>query len=235
MENKKLCVLVAAAACFFSHNAIAALVAGPDAYGYIAESTGFNLRDIQSTGTKLPGGDDELFQVPIGFDFAFKNSTMNSILAGINGYLANDSSAQDFEIRGYSDDLTNLEGLGDIYYQTIGDAGSREFIVGYYGVTHFPPVPPDNLLQMTFEIILHEGTNHVELQYAELFDQIDQRHGSIGLRHYPVNPGNDLRIHDAIGYHEYTGFVISQVPVPAAVWLFGSGLIGLIGMARRKA
>ena len=25
------------------------------------------------------------------------------------------------------------------------------------------------------------------------------------------------------------------VPVPAAVWLFGSGLIGLIGMARRKA
>ena len=28
---------------------------------------------------------------------------------------------------------------------------------------------------------------------------------------------------------------ISAVPVPAAVWLFGSGLIGLIGFARRKA
>ena len=27
----------------------------------------------------------------------------------------------------------------------------------------------------------------------------------------------------------------SVVPVPAAVWLFGSGLIGLIGVARRKA
>ena len=26
----------------------------------------------------------------------------------------------------------------------------------------------------------------------------------------------------------------SPVPVPAAVWLFGSGLIGLIGVARRK-
>ncbi|MEN8108052.1 MAG: VPLPA-CTERM sorting domain-containing protein, partial [Pseudomonadota bacterium] len=25
------------------------------------------------------------------------------------------------------------------------------------------------------------------------------------------------------------------VPVPAAVWLFGSGLIGLAGVARRKA
>ena len=28
---------------------------------------------------------------------------------------------------------------------------------------------------------------------------------------------------------------LSMVPVPAAVWLFGSGLIGLIGLARRKA
>ncbi len=27
---------------------------------------------------------------------------------------------------------------------------------------------------------------------------------------------------------------VSAVPVPAAVWLFGSGLIGLLGMARRK-
>ena len=27
---------------------------------------------------------------------------------------------------------------------------------------------------------------------------------------------------------------VSQVPVPAAVWLFGSGLIGLVGVARRR-
>ena len=29
--------------------------------------------------------------------------------------------------------------------------------------------------------------------------------------------------------------VITTVPVPAAVWLFGSGLLGLVGVARRKA
>ena len=30
------------------------------------------------------------------------------------------------------------------------------------------------------------------------------------------------------------GLYVNQVPVPAAVWLFGSGLIGLVGVARRK-
>ena len=29
-------------------------------------------------------------------------------------------------------------------------------------------------------------------------------------------------------------YVMSLVPVPAAVWLFGSGLLGLVGVARRK-
>jgi len=32
----------------------------------------------------------------------------------------------------------------------------------------------------------------------------------------------------------YDNFSFSVVPVPAAVWLFGSGLIGLVGLARRK-
>jgi hypothetical protein len=27
----------------------------------------------------------------------------------------------------------------------------------------------------------------------------------------------------------------SSVPIPGAMWLFGSGLLGLLGMARRKA
>ena len=31
------------------------------------------------------------------------------------------------------------------------------------------------------------------------------------------------------------GVQVSAVPVPAAAWLFGSGLLGLIGVARRKA
>ena len=36
---------------------------------------------------------------------------------------------------------------------------------------------------------------------------------------------------DSIGIDNFT---IDSVPLPAAVWLFGSGLLGLIGIARRK-
>ena len=39
-------------------------------------------------------------------------------------------------------------------------------------------------------------------------------------------------IHDCSGSNSCSA--VSAVPVPAAVWLFGSGLLGLAGLARRK-
>lgn len=35
-------------------------------------------------------------------------------------------------------------------------------------------------------------------------------------------------------FGEWTNYEMTVVPVPAAVWLFGSGLLGLVGVARRK-
>lgn len=46
----------------------------------------------------------------------------------------------------------------------------------------------------------------------------------VGLNvNFDIGSGNSLTV-----------LSVSTVPVPAAVWLFGSGLIGLIGIARRK-
>ena len=39
-------------------------------------------------------------------------------------------------------------------------------------------------------------------------------------------------IHDCYGSNSCS--TVSAVPVPAAVWLFGSGLLGLVGIARRR-
>ncbi len=44
---------------------------------------------------------------------------------------------------------------------------------------------------------------------------------------------DDAKVHSYYPWAVQSGDV-SAVPVPAAVWLFGSGLIGLIGVARRK-
>ena len=48
-----------------------------------------------------------------------------------------------------------------------------------------------------------------------------------------LNAGENYFLDGDVGGWVYTD-TVSAVPVPAAVWLFGSGLIGLIGMARRK-
>lgn len=43
---------------------------------------------------------------------------------------------------------------------------------------------------------------------------------------------------DSLGNTTFLGFgrldTVQVIPVPAAVWLFGSGLLGLIGVARRR-
>jgi len=35
-------------------------------------------------------------------------------------------------------------------------------------------------------------------------------------------------------FHQFDNIVVSVSSIPAAIWLFGSGLLGLIGIARRK-
>jgi len=60
--------------------------------------------------------------------------------------------------------------------------------------------------------------------------------GENGLNYLNVDP--IFRVSNAEGYDlnitSEAGAPTSPIPLPPAVWLFGSGLIGLIGVARRK-
>ncbi len=52
---------------------------------------------------------------------------------------------------------------------------------------------------------------------------------------HPLVPGTFMDNGPFAGQHAtFEGVAVSAVPVPAAVWLFGSGLLGLVGVARRK-
>lgn len=51
---------------------------------------------------------------------------------------------------------------------------------------------------------------------------------------HPAVPGTVMDNGPFAGQHATFQGEVSAVPVPAAVWLFGSGLLGLVGVARRK-
>ena len=64
---------------------------------------------------------------------------------------------------------------------------------------------------------------------------------SLSLYRYFYNPdaSSATQLYGSINIDSATGVVsynaVSAVPVPAAVWLFGSGLMGLVGVARRRS
>jgi len=48
---------------------------------------------------------------------------------------------------------------------------------------------------------------------------------------YDFSPGQEIKGHTKT---KTAGAALTSVPLPAAVWLFGFGLLGLVGVARRK-
>ena len=71
---------------------------------------------------------------------------------------------------------------------------------------------------------------------AEISCGVDCGNGdTYSLLYTATVPEDDPNGYAGFTYELYLTGNVSAVPVPAAVWLFGSGLIGLIGLARRKA
>ena len=72
---------------------------------------------------------------------------------------------------------------------------------------------------------------------TSLFDLVTS--SPVTSRIYTLGPtsavGDAEGVDAAVGTGLVTQFEIQAVPVPAAFWLFGSGLLSLIGIARRKA
>jgi len=52
------------------------------------------------------------------------------------------------------------------------------------------------------------------------------------LQHTDNEVGSNFDLSESVYY--WSDLSISPVPVPAAIWLFGSGLVGLIGLGLRK-
>lgn len=134
-----------------------------------------NLRDIRATGTPEDLGDEEISSaISLGFNFNFYGTNYSEVYISSNGFVtflpSQDSAYEaqeipDFDspnglIAGYWGDFDPSVG-GTIAYQVLGSDPNQEFVIGYYDVPHYSG---GNLV--TFEIILHQDSNDIEVQYG---------------------------------------------------------------------
>jgi len=131
------------------------------------------FEDISGTGTPLTLGDDQGIVVPIGFSFSFFGSTKTNIGVCSNGYLTFGGVLTDYTedpipntaqpndlIAVLWDDLNPGVG-GSVHYQTLGTAPNRRFIAQWTNVPQY-----GNSDSNTFQAVLFEGTNCIELRYG---------------------------------------------------------------------
>jgi hypothetical protein len=219
---------------------------GPDAFGHQGNDIAYNLRDISSTGTFLSLSDDNWSGLlPLGFTFDFYGTNFTGVHVAANGFLdfnggdhgccsgrplPSVDSVSGGIIAGFWEDLNYPQ--GNIRYQTLGSPGSQEFVVGFYNVQHFWTGIP-----VSFEMILHEGSNNIEFQYRDA--PSDGGTHSIGIERPDETDGLQVLLQGSGSPLPLVsqGYLITNViPEPSTllVWSLLAGLGLCVGWRRRK-
>jgi hypothetical protein len=152
------------------------------------------LLNIQSTGTALNLGDDQMSGMkPLGFDFEFYGSTFDDVNISMNGfftfqnnfsvprsrnYLSEVIPATSFNYTVYPlwTDLIN-NGTQNPYIKTFGNTSDTDqyFVIGWYDAREY-----NNSNRNSFEAILYETTNVIEFRYDKI--NISNHDITIGLQ-----------------------------------------------------
>ena len=94
---------------------------------------------------------------------------------------------------------------------------------------------PDSTISMAGKFLWTNSVGLTTSSYTQLFQPLGAGGELIALDGDMNNvKGNRLIDGPFLGYSLYLEGTVSPVPLPAAAWLFGSGLIGLMGNARNK-
>jgi uncharacterized repeat protein (TIGR01451 family) len=180
---------------------------GPDAAGYrfidSNESGGpaYDFEDISGTGTRINGLQDDNMVGPFALGFTFEyygtdytqvymsSNCFLTVLAGqSNGCCSSepipDTGNPNGIIAGWYEDVDPR--VGDVYYQTLGTAPNRRFIVQWSAVKLFGF--PDTI---TLQYKLFESDDSLEVHYQQAVTAgevyaagIENQDGSIGLQYY---------------------------------------------------
>ena len=206
----------------------------------------YNWIDISATGTPLNLYDDGQANITLPFSFVFYGAASTALSVNNNGGVLFNAPDQSFVyvnqplvtatidnlIAPFWDDLDGT--AGNVYYQLIGTAPNRIFVVEWYNRPHY-----SNIGSATFEMLLHEGSNLITFQYQDVdFGDAAYNYGAsatVGLRQsgskyieYSYNSPvltNGLAIRFAPPAVDLTFAVTTAAPLPPNTWITNTATI----------
>ncbi len=126
---------------------------------------------------------------------------------------------------GWNSDPASGE-LAHLFFTTLGDTSyydASHNVQPFYGLTNTGPFSNIQSSSYWYATVYAPDTSRTWDFSANVGQQgITYNSDGYSMYAWAVHPGD-------------VGTAIATVPLPAAFWLFGSGLLGLIGTARRKA
>ncbi len=184
--------------------------------GYVADGTiPYNWEEIANTGTQVPLSDDSMSDaIPLGFAFDYYGAPYSEIYISSNGFLTvlpgqsngcctgqpmPNPNNPNGVIAGWWEDL-NLSQGGAVFYQMLGAAPNRVFIVQFTAVPHYY-----NGNEVSMQFKLYEGTNVIEVHYQAAPSDggthsagVENADGTLGTQYYFGTDG--LAVRTAVRY-----------------------------------
>ncbi|MDX1408331.1 MAG: hypothetical protein R3330_09360, partial [Saprospiraceae bacterium] len=172
-----------------------------------SDTISYNFEDISTTGITLTLSDDQVSSaLAMGFNFKFYGENYSNVHVSSNGFLTflsgqdngccsgdsiPDAADPNGIVAGWWEDLDPPEGSGEIYYELLGSAPNRYFVVQFNDVEHFPSGNA-----VTFQYKLFEGTNIIEVHYQTAVSDggthtagIEDQSGSEGIEYHHGTSG----------------------------------------------
>jgi hypothetical protein len=218
MLNHILKLLAITITIAFSNHAQAILASSGSVY-LSSISTDF-YGDIETKKVTLTHGVDGIFSIEGNFDQGA------SVTFQDNNYWSFDFSAPTY------DPITNTNNGNPLEVGFYNHATDYSFNSPIWPILNFSSFEWDNFFtdpDAWFDVrAIEYGIDNEVLSLAIDFLQFDK-----SLAVHEASTFGSLRINSDVELN-FTGDKISQVPLPAALWLFGSGLMMLIGVSKRR-
>jgi len=189
---------------------------GPAPYAVVTLDDSYSAGSVTMTiALSSDIGDAHLTQLYLNFDSSF--DVNNLIFDFVAGSSTGPEAVSSNNGKGNGNGIfvgneafqSDGDGAYDILFDFPPPAGNNKFSAGEVVVYDITSI--DVITASSFNFLSSEGGNEGTFLAASKFNSTGDGSGSA-----------------------WVGEGVVVVPVPAAVWLFGSGLIGLIGVARRK-